>query len=73
MKLQDYLQDHNLTHSDFQKKAQEVDADISQGAIAKWVLDKRIPRKEDMKIIYRITKGKVTPTDFYDLPIINQI
>ena len=73
MKLQEYLQDHNLTHSDFQKEALKEDADISQGAIAKWVLDKRIPRREDMQAIFKVTNGKVTPMDFYDLPLINQI
>lgn len=57
-----------MTHSDFQKEISlNHGISISQGAIAKWCTETRIPRKTEMNIIYKVTKGQVTPMDFYDL------
>lgn len=38
---------------------------VPQGTLAKWILGVRIPRKEEMLIIYDVTEGKVQPNDFY--------
>ncbi len=40
---------------------------IPQGTLAKWVTGTRIPRKEEMQIIYKVTEGSVQPNDFYEL------
>ena len=40
---------------------------VPQGTLAKWILGARIPRKEEMLIIYEVTHGKVQPNDFYGI------
>ena len=45
----------------------ESGSTLTQGAISKWANNERIPRKEEMKVIYAITNGVVQPNDFYNL------
>ena len=39
---------------------------VSRSAIAKWSSGNRIPRKDEMKMIKHLTRGEVTPNDFYE-------
>lgn len=38
-----------------------------------WETGRRIPRAPFMAAIYQLTRGAVTPNDFYDLPPIGQL
>ena len=40
---------------------------IPQGTLAKWILGVRIPRKDEMHLIFNITEGQVQPNDFYGI------
>ncbi len=40
----------------------------SASGVRKWRFGERVPRPSRMKILNRITGGKVTPNDFADLP-----
>lgn len=42
--------------------------DCSASSIQKWLRGERIPREEQMLRIFEVTKGDVTPNDFYQLP-----
>ena len=67
MKLGTWLKDNNHTHNTFVNYAYEKGASFSIHALAKWCRGVRIPRKEEMQIIYDLTDGNVTPNDFYNL------
>lgn len=45
--------------------AELIKRDIS--TINRWCAGDRHPRPEDIEKIFKLTKGKVTPADFYDL------
>lgn len=38
-----------------------------------WEIGRRIPGRDFMVEIYKLTRGAVTPDDFYDLPPIGQL
>lgn len=68
MKLKKYLKDNNITQEELVKHI-EIDSGftISQGAISKYVIEARIPRKAEMHAIYKATQFHVSANDFYDL------
>lgn len=67
MNLKDYLVDKNTTQNSFIEEIEkEHGTKIPQGTLAKWVTGVRIPRKKEMQIITKATKGKVTANDFYE-------
>jgi len=41
---------------------------VSGTAAARYIRGERLPSKEQMLALYEISRGKVTPNDFYDLP-----
>mgnify|MGYP001222417206 CR=1 FL=1 len=68
MKLNAYLKENKLTQRQFLKKTHaNFDTQFSYHALVKWCSGKRIPRPEEMNVIYKATKGVVTPNDFYSL------
>jgi hypothetical protein len=68
MQLREYLQSENLTQMKFIDICEMATGKyIPQGTLAKWILGVRIPRKNEMEMIYKITDGNVEPNDFYDL------
>ena len=68
MKLKEYLKENNITHKELIKIIElKNDITISQGAIAKYVIGQRIPRKVEMQAIYRATDFNVSANDFYDI------
>jgi transcriptional regulator with XRE-family HTH domain len=74
MKLQKYLKKHNFTQQSFIDLIEMAkDIKIPQSTLAKWILDIRIPRKEEMLILYEITDGEVQPNDFYGIKPVNYV
>ena len=65
MTLKEYLKKENITQTEFIYRIEKATGDVMpQGTLAKYILGSRIPRKKEMNIIYRATKGKVQPNDF---------
>ena len=60
MKLGTWLKDNKYTHESFIDMA-------NKNALAKWCRGVRIPRKEEMQTLNKLTKGNVQPNDFYNL------
>ena len=66
MKLKNYLLHNKHTQRSFIEQIEMAKGiKVPQGTLAKWILGVRIPRKEEMLIIYDVTDGKVQPNDFY--------
>lgn len=66
MKLKSYLQHHNLTQMAFIEKVHnEHKIRIPQGTLAKWINGQRMPRKNEMLVLFNATEQTVTPNDFY--------
>tara|TARA_R110000868_G_scaffold12996_1_gene61180 strand:- start:392 stop:622 length:231 start_codon:yes stop_codon:yes gene_type:complete len=66
MKLKNYLLHNKHTQRSFIEEIEMAKGiKVPQGTLAKWILGVRIPRKEEMLIIYDVTEGKVQPNDFY--------
>ena len=66
MILKEYLKYNKHTQVSFIDEIEMAKGiKVPQGTLAKWILGSRIPRKEEMLIIYEITEGKVQPNDFY--------
>tara|TARA_Y100000114_G_scaffold30732_1_gene26322 strand:- start:669 stop:872 length:204 start_codon:yes stop_codon:yes gene_type:complete len=66
MQLKEYLQKKKYTQKAFINLVkEETGHSIPQGTLAKYILGVRIPRKKEMVIIHSVTKGKVSPNDFY--------
>ena len=68
MKLKNYLHKENLTQHEFIKIIENNSGKkIPQGTLAKWITGLRIPRKDEVKLIYEVTDKLVEPNDFYDI------
>ena len=68
MKLKNYLHKENLTQHEFIKIIEDNSGKkIPQGTLAKWITGMRIPRKDEVKLIYEVTDKLVDPNDFYDI------
>jgi hypothetical protein len=66
MELKMYLKKEQLTqHLFIEKIESSFNTIIPQGTLAKWITGTRIPRKKEMLILHKITKGLVQPNDFY--------
>ena len=66
MKLRQYLAEHDHTQMSFIDLIEmATGVRIPQGTFAKWITGSRIPRKNEMRMLYRITEGTVQPNDFY--------
>lgn len=66
MKLKEYIKKNKYTQAAFIVEIQrETGHQLPQGTLAKYILSQRIPRKKELNIIYKTTKGLVTPNDFY--------
>jgi transcriptional regulator with XRE-family HTH domain len=65
MDLESYRKKEKLTYRDLAKLLQIEGVSIATTAL-RWCKGERIPRAEHMKKIFKLTKGKVTPSDFYE-------
>ena len=66
MKLKQYLKDNDLSQRDFVKVVlQKADKLIPQTTLSKYILETRIPTKDNMKAITIATDQEVQPNDFY--------
>ena len=68
MRLTEFLKENKMTQENFLQQSKQHQGTFSIHAVSKWCQGQRIPRQEEMYIIYKITDGKVTPNDFYFLP-----
>ena len=67
MKFNVWLQKEGWSQNKFQAEAEELGFAVSQSAIAKWSCGQRIPRKDEMQMIVKLTKSEVNANDFYDV------
>ena len=66
MKLQTFLQQNKYTQNKFISEVYVATGHkFPQGTLAKYILGQRIPRKNEMLVIYQFTKGEVDPNSFY--------
>lgn len=65
MKLQNYLDENNISVPEFAKELRIKAA----ATVYRYVAGIRIPDPEMMSRIYKVTGGKVAPNDFHDLPL----
>ena len=59
MKLREYLRLQKMKPEEFAKQL-----GVSKSAVAMWIRDERMPRREKLQDIAKFTKGAVTPNDF---------
>ena len=68
MLLKDYLKKEDYTQLSFLDMVEMATGNkIPQSTFAKWITGVRIPRRDDMLTIYKITEGEVEPNDFYGI------
>jgi len=67
MKLSVWLKQNDATHQSFTNYANNRGVNFSKHAVAKWCNGQRIPRKDEMESIHRLTEGGVQPNDFYNI------
>lgn len=60
MKLKEFLDKNNLSAYQFAQIS-----GISRQNLSNYITGRKIPRSEHAKIIYKNTKGEITPNDFY--------
>lgn len=60
MKLIDYMAEHSLTTEAMAAKI----GDASASGVTKWMRGERLPRVEQLRRIFEVTGGAVTPNDF---------
>ena len=66
MKLKQYLKKEKHTQMSFIEHIEiATGVRIPQGTFAKWITGSRIPRINEMRMLYKITEGVVQPNDFY--------
>lgn len=64
MKLQAWLDEKELGYV----SASRLFGASNAGVVYNWAIGKAVPRPATIATIYVVTKGKVRPEDFYDLP-----
>lgn len=68
MLLKDYLKYKKINQAELLKIIYiESGKRVPQSTMSKWILGIRIPRYEDMQLIYRITDKKVDANSFYNI------
>jgi arginine repressor len=68
MLLKDYLKYKKINQAELLKIIYiESGKRVPQSTMSKWILGIRIPRYEDMQLIYRITNKKVDANSFYNI------
>ena len=66
MKLRTFLQLNGYTQNKFISEVYiSTGHKFPKGTLAKYILGQRIPRKNEMLIIYEYTNGQVDPNSFY--------
>ena len=62
MKLRQYLDQNNLSAAEFGRRI-----GVSRMTVIRYASGARKPEEQQMREIFRETKGSVTPNDFYGL------
>ena len=60
MKLKSYLEAKRMT---YEAAAAQIGG-VSRSAVEKWCRGERVPMPEQLRRIYEVTNGEVTPNDF---------
>lgn len=60
MKLKTYIDANGLTYETFARKQ----GGVSRSAVEKWCRGERVPHPDQLRRIYAVTDGAVTPNDF---------
>jgi len=60
MKLSEFMKEERWTVALIAKEL-----NVPEPTVVKWKYNEAIPRKQHVLQIYKFTKGKVTPNDFY--------
>lgn len=63
MKLSAYMRKHDLSAERFA----EMIGDCSVSGLRKWISGERLPRKDQVERIHKVTLGEVSAPDFYNL------
>jgi len=66
MRLNAWLKQNSLTQQMFLEISRGHGAEFTMSALNKWCSGSRIPRSQEMAIIYKVTDGQVQPNDFYN-------
>lgn len=66
MKLNDFRKKNSFTFKGLAKFI-GVEGISCQSTVQRWCMGKRIPEKKFMEKIFKVTKGKVAPNDFYEI------
>lgn len=72
MKLGIWIKANGLTQETFVQFSRNQGAGFSKHAVAKWCAGSRVPRPDEMRVIYELTNRQVQPNDFYGLPAENK-
>lgn len=62
MRLNEYLQAHNLTPADFAERI----GDVTSEAVRLWAAGRRMPEVRFIQRIMEVTRNKVTLQDLFD-------
>lgn len=65
MKLRAYLKKEGLSLPDFHARLVKAGLVVSLAGTRKWASGERIPRRDAMPVILKVTRGKVTAADFF--------
>lgn len=60
MKLKTYIEAHRLSY----ETAAALIGNVSRSAVIKWCRGERVPHPDQLRRIYAVTDGAVTPNDF---------
>jgi transcriptional regulator with XRE-family HTH domain len=73
VKLRAWREDAKLSRRELGDKLRTDSTSIFRWELERGHPDKRIPTSGFMEAIHRLTRGAVTPNDFYDLPALEQL
>jgi predicted transcriptional regulator len=59
-KIEKYLEENGLTKTSFAKAL-----GVTPVAVGRYISGERLPEPEIMSEIFKVTKGQITPNDFY--------
>jgi DNA-binding transcriptional regulator YdaS (Cro superfamily) len=62
MKLEQYLGMHKISVVDFAERV-----GVSPSIVYRWINGAKIPRARHLRMIARLTRGAVTPNDFFGI------
>lgn len=69
MLLRDWRSQRDLSLSQLAERVRQATGGKTNAAVVgRWDRHEELPRKAEMRALYLLTVGQVTPNDFYELP-----